>query len=34
MMLDRNGKEVGEEFLLAMCDDCLDTAGIRRRQMS
>jgi len=32
--IDRNGQEVGEEFLLGMCDDCLDTAGIRRRQMS
>ncbi len=28
--VDRNGENVGEEFLLGVCDECLDRAGVRR----
>ena len=28
--IDRNGQQVDEEFLLGVCDDCLDLAGIQR----
>jgi hypothetical protein len=29
-LVDRNGQNVGDAFLLGVCDECLDRAGIRR----